>query len=61
MRKLISDLIPHAPQVGLYVHPNIPPDKLRNALKDFAHDIDQGTLSIVGLYRIITKGMLGLL
>lgn len=33
---LIHELIPHAPQMGLYVAPNIPDDKLRNALHDYA-------------------------
>lgn len=36
MKDLIHELIPHAPQMGLYVAPSIPEDKLRNAIKDFA-------------------------
>ena len=36
MKDLILELIPHAPQMGLYVIPSIPPDKLRNALHDYA-------------------------
>ncbi len=32
----ITDLIPHAPQVGLFVAPSIPEDKLANALADYA-------------------------
>lgn len=36
MRSLIKDLIPNAPQIGLYVAPDIPEDKLSNALGDFA-------------------------
>ena len=36
MRDLIHELIPNAPKMGLYVAPNIPPDKLRNALHDYA-------------------------
>lgn len=54
MRRLIMDLIPHAPQVGLYVHPNIPPDKLRNALKDFAHDVVES--EVVALYDATLMG-----
>ncbi len=36
MRDLIHELIPHAPHMGLYVAPNIPADKLRHALQDYA-------------------------
>ena len=36
MRGLISELIPNAPQLGLYVIPNIPREKLRNAIRDYA-------------------------
>ena len=36
MRVLIQDLIPHAPHMGLYVTPSIPPTKVRNAIKDYA-------------------------
>lgn len=36
MKALIHELIPHAPQLGLYVAPAIPPDKLNNALHDYA-------------------------
>lgn len=32
----LTDLIPHAPHVGLYVAPHIPERKLDNALKDYA-------------------------
>lgn len=34
-----SELIPHAPHVGLYVAPNIPDDKLDNALADYAKSV----------------------
>ena len=37
MRALIEDLIPNAPQLGLYVAPQIPEDKLKNALDDYAN------------------------
>lgn len=37
MRALIEDLIPNAPQLGLYVAPHIPSDKLKNALDDYAN------------------------
>lgn len=39
MRQLIHDLIPHAPQLGLYVLPNIPADKVRNAIRDYAENL----------------------
>lgn len=35
MKALIHELIPHAPQMGLYVAPHIPEDKLSNALGDY--------------------------
>lgn len=41
MRELIKELIPHAPQIGLYVDPNLPPEKLRNAIGDYAKDVDE--------------------
>ncbi|MEM1095063.1 MAG: hypothetical protein AAGJ10_10705 [Bacteroidota bacterium] len=36
MQNLIRELIPHAPQMRLYVAPNIPENKLQNALGDYA-------------------------
>jgi hypothetical protein len=39
MRALIAELIPHAPQHGLFLAPQIPPDKLANAVRDYAHDV----------------------
>lgn len=36
MRDLILDLIPHAPNLGLFTAPHIPADKRRNALLDYA-------------------------
>src|SRR5690606_25342373 len=41
MREVIKEFIPHAPQIGLFVEPNIPPDKLRNAVRDYANDVDE--------------------
>lgn len=35
MKELIQELIPHAPQLGLYVAPQLPADKRRNALSDY--------------------------
>lgn len=39
MRSLIKDLIPNAPQVGLFVVPHIPAEKLKNALDDYANEV----------------------
>ena len=39
MRSLATDLIPRAPKLGLYVAPDIPPDKLKNAIRDYAKDV----------------------
>ena len=48
MRDLIRDLIPHAPELGLYVAPDIPADRLRNALRDYAPDV--AAEDVVALY-----------
>jgi hypothetical protein len=48
MRDLIRELIPHAPEHGLYVAPDLPADRLRNAVRDYAPDIDEG--DVVALY-----------
>lgn len=39
MKHLIADLLPHAPQLGLFVVPHIPADRLRNALGDYAGSV----------------------
>lgn len=36
-----TDLIPHAPHVGLYVAPHIPENKLENALGDYAKTLSR--------------------
>lgn len=41
MKDLIRELIPHAPQMGLYVAPNIPAKKLSNALSDYAKNMHE--------------------
>ena len=48
MRDLIKELIPHAPHLGLYVHPDIPPEKIRNALSDYARSMQPD--EVVALY-----------
>lgn len=39
MKSLLLQLLPHAPQFGLYVVPHIPEDRLRNALGDYARSV----------------------
>jgi hypothetical protein len=39
VRALARELLPHAPKLGLYLAPDIPSDKLENALKDYAFDV----------------------
>lgn len=39
MEELVRELIPHAPQWGLFVAPSIPADRLRGALTDYAHEV----------------------
>ena len=40
MRDLIHELIPHAPQMGLYVAPKIPEKKIKKALGDYAKGME---------------------
>ena len=54
MKALIHELIPHAPQLGLYVEPNIPEDKLRNALHDYAPSM--GPDEVVALFDATVMG-----
>lgn len=39
MEALVRELIPHAPQHGLYLAPDIPEAKLRGALGDYAKEV----------------------
>jgi hypothetical protein len=39
MRDLVLELLPHAPQLGLFTAPEIPRDRLRNAIADYALDV----------------------
>ena len=54
MKDLIHELIPHAPHMGLYVAPNIPADKLRHALHDYAPSMQPG--DAVALYDATLMG-----
>lgn len=48
MESLIHEYLPQAPQHGLYRVPAIPEDKLRAALRDYAPEIEPGT--VLALY-----------
>lgn len=48
MRDLIRELIPHAPQHGLFVAPDIPDRRLENALEDYARGVRPS--EVVALY-----------
>jgi len=39
MEALLQDRLPHAPQMGLFVSPNVPADRLDNALSDYATEV----------------------
>lgn len=48
MEALIKELIPTSPDIGLYVGSSIPPEKKRNALKDYASTVDP--IEVLALY-----------
>lgn len=48
MRELIRELIPHAPELGLYVEPYLPADRVRNAVRDYAPDVREA--DVIALY-----------
>jgi hypothetical protein len=48
MEALLVDLIPHAPQIGLFVRPHIPENRLHAALRDFGSGIATG--DVIALY-----------
>lgn len=39
MKDLVRDLMPHAPQMGLFVAPDIPETRLHNAIQDYAPEM----------------------
>ena len=39
MEDLLRNRLPHAPQMGLFVVPNLPEDRLNNALSDYATEV----------------------
>lgn len=48
MKRLVEELIPHAPQMGLFVAPQIPKDRLNAALGDYARTV--GAEDVLALY-----------
>ena len=54
MEKLIYELIPHDPTLGLYVAPNIPFKKLHNAIQDYAKNVRRK--EVVALYDATLMG-----
>ena len=54
METLIRDRLPHAPQMGLFVAPNIPSGRLDTALSDYATEV--GREEVLGLYDATLTG-----
>ncbi len=54
MDALIRELIPHDPSLGLYVAPDIPADKLQNAIGDYAKKVNRR--DVVALYDATLMG-----
>jgi hypothetical protein len=54
MDDLIQDRIPHAPQMGLFVRPDIPETRLMNAIQDYAQHVRPG--EVVALYDATLSG-----
>lgn len=51
---LIRERLPHAPQMGLYVSPDLPEKKVQKALSDYATDVDPA--EVVALYDATLTG-----
>lgn len=54
MEDLLRDRLPHAPQMGLFVTPNLPGDRLDNALSDYATDVKRE--EVLALYDATLSG-----
>jgi hypothetical protein len=54
MDDLIQDRIPHAPQMGLFVRPDIPESRLMNAIQDYAQHVRPG--EVIALYDATLSG-----
>jgi hypothetical protein len=54
MEALLRDRLPHAPQMGLFVTPNVPASKLDTALADYATAVGRG--EVIALYDATLSG-----
>lgn len=54
MEDLLRERLPHAPQMGLFVVPHLPDDRLENALSSFAEDVDRD--EVLALYDATLSG-----
>jgi len=54
MDELLREQIPHAPQMGLFVAPDIPEQRLSNALADYAHYVERE--EVLALYDATLSG-----
>lgn len=54
MEALLRDRLPHAPQMGLFVTPNVPADRCDNALSDYATEV--GRDEVLALYDATLSG-----
>ena len=54
MEDLLRDRLPHAPQMGLFVRPNVPSGRLEGALSDYATDVDRE--EVLALYDATLSG-----
>ena len=54
MEDLLRDRLPHAPQMGLFVTPDLPGDRLDNALSDYATDVKRA--EVLALYDATLSG-----
>jgi len=51
---LVRERLPHAPQMGVFVAPDVPDAKIRNALSDYATDVERG--EVLALYDATLSG-----
>lgn len=54
MEDLLRDRLPHAPQMGLFVVPDLPADRVQNALSAFARDVTRE--EVLALYDATLSG-----
>jgi hypothetical protein len=54
MEDLIRDRLPHAPQMGLFVRPHVPSDRLGRALSDYATGVSRE--EVIALYDATLTG-----